>query len=165
MCISAMTLMALSTGVSVIGQVRQGMAARQAADANARAMDLQAAQTAEAAKQEAARIRKAGEKAAGAARAQMAASGIDVNSGSAININEDIYRQSESDAFNTLLTGERKATALQTSASSTRAAGRNTMAASVLSAGATGLQGWRAVRQPAADPLAALYGSNRSLGD
>lgn len=152
-------MMALSTGVSVVGQLQQGQAARQSANAEARAAENLAAQNRDAAMQEAGRIRKAGDRTRGAARAQLAASGIDVNSGTAVTIDGDIAANSESDAYNTLLTGERKSTSLQDSASIARSRGRNAVSSSMLGAVSTGLQGWKAVKQPAAGPMGAgMYG-------
>ena len=99
MCISSTMMMALSTGVSVAGQLAQGQAAKAAANAEARAAENLAAQTRDAAQQEAVRIRKAGDRARGAARAQLAAAGIDVNSGTAVTIDGDIGTNAELDAF------------------------------------------------------------------
>lgn len=132
MCISAAAMMAISTGVSVLGQLHEGQARKQAADAQALENDIAAAQEREAAKQEASRIRAAGDRQAGAARAALAGSGIVVDQGSAVNINEDIYRGAESDAFNTLLTGERRAGAYNRQASMERAKGENAVTASIL---------------------------------
>jgi len=146
MCISAGMMMALSTGVSVVGQLAQGQAAKQAANAEARNAENLAAQTRDAAQQEAARIRKAGDRTRGAARAQLAASGIDVNSGTAVTIDGDIATNSELDAYNTLLTGDRKSTSLQDSAAIARARGKNAVSSSLLGSVSTGLQGWKAVR-------------------
>jgi hypothetical protein len=148
MCISASMMMALSTGVSVVGQLQQGQAAKAAANAEARNAENLAAQTRDAAMQEAARIRKAGDRTRGAARAQLAASGIDVNSGTAVTIEDDIGTNSELDAYNTLLTGDRKATSLQDSAAISRARGKNAVTSSMLGSVSTGLQGWKAVRAP-----------------
>lgn len=139
-------MMAISTGVSVVGQLQQGMAAKRAADAEARAAENLAAQHRDAAQQEAKRIREAGDKTRGAARAAMAASGIDVNSGSAVTIEDDILQGSEMDAYMTLLTGDRKATSLHDSASIARARGSSAMMGSALGAVSTGLQGWKGVR-------------------
>lgn len=141
-------MMALSTGVSVVGQLQQGRANQQASNAEARAAENLAAQTRDAAQQEAARIRKAGDRTRGAARAQLAASGIDVNSGTAVTIDGDIATNSELDAYNTLLTGDRKSTSLTDSAAISRARGKNAVSASVLGSISTGLQGWKAVRAP-----------------
>ena len=148
MCISAGMMMALSTGVSVVGQLAQGQAAKQAANAEARNAENLAAQTRDAAQQEAARIRKAGDRTRGAARAQLAASGIDVNSGTAVTIDGDIATGSELDAYNTLLTGDRKSTSLTDSAAISRARGKNAVSSSILGSVSTGLQGWKAVRTP-----------------
>jgi hypothetical protein len=148
MCISASMMMALSTGVSVVGQLQQGQALKQAANAEARNAENLAAQTRDAAMQEAKRIRLAGDRTRGAARAQLAASGIDVNSGTAVTIEDDIGTNSELDAYNTLLTGDRKATSLQDSAAISRARGKNAVTSSMLGSVSTGLQGWKAVRAP-----------------
>lgn len=175
MAVTTGMMLAISTGLSVVGQLQQGKANAAAANQNAANAEAQAAQMdrqaeldriqAEretvAATEEAKRIRKAGEKQAGAARAALAASGVMVDSGSAININEDILAGSESDAMNTLLTGERKAKAYTTSASETnrsasqargqasqyRSSASTAQSSSLISAGATALTGWRGVSQ------------------
>ena len=142
-------MMAISAGVSVMGQIQQGQAQKQAADAQAREQDIAAQQNREAATQEAAKIRKAGERQAGASRAALAGAGIVVDSGTGVNINEDIYRGSESDAFNTLLTGERQASSLNRSASQSRAAGDNAVTGSLLGAASTaarGYAGWKGAK-------------------
>lgn len=146
MCLSAQTMMAVSTGVNIAGQLAQGRAQRQAANAQARAEEMQAAQQLQAARDEALRIRKTGQRAAGAARAALAGAGIDVNSGTALTIEDDITTGAESDAFNTLLTGERRSTALRNSAAMSRASGRQAMFSSVLGSATTGLQGWKGIK-------------------
>ena len=152
MCISAGMMMAISTGVSVVGQLQQGQAARAAANAEARQQEIAAAQERDAAMVEAARIRKAGERTAGAARAQLAASGIDVGSGTAVVIDEDITRGAYTDAEYTLLTGNRRGRAMDYSAAQSRARGKSAVTSSMLGSVTTGLQGWKAVKaqkQPA----------------
>lgn len=146
MCVSAI----IASGLAAAGTIYEGNAKKQAQDAQALGDDIQAAQEIEASKQEAIRIRRAGEKTAGAARAALAASGISVDSGTAININEDITQGAELDAFNTILTGKRKADAFQRSASQARAVGQNAVSASILSAAASGAKsyaGWKGVRK------------------
>jgi len=147
MCISAGMMMAISTGVSVVGQLQQGQANKAAANAEARQQEIAAAQERDAAMVEAARIRKAGDRASGAARAQLAASGIDVGSGTAVVIDEEITRGANTDAEYTLLTGQRRGGALDYSASQSRARGRNAVTSSVLGSVSTGLQGWKAVKE------------------
>lgn len=146
MCISAAMMMAISAGVTVMGTIAQGQAQKRAADAQAREYENQAAAAQVAATEEAKRIRKAGERTAGAARAALAASGIVVDEGTGVNINEDIYRNSEQDAFNTLLTGKNRAGSMQRSAAQSRASGKNAVTASLLGAASTGLNayaGWK----------------------
>lgn len=142
MCISAAAIMAISAGVTVVGTIAQGQAQKAAADAQAREYEDQAAAAQVAATEEAKRIRKAGERTAGAARAALAASGVVVDEGTGVNINEDIYRNSEQDAYNTLLTGKNQSGSLQRSAVQSRTAGSNAVTSSLLSAAGTGMQGY-----------------------
>lgn len=157
MAVTTGTMLAISAAVSMAGQLAQGIAAKRAGDAQARQDENIAAQQRDQALQEAERIRRAGERTQGAARAQLAASGIRVDSGSALLIDEEIGYESELDAQNTLLTGERGARASQYSASVARARGSNALTGSILSAVGTGagaaLQGWKGVKQPAAGGL------------
>jgi len=167
MAVTTGMMMAISTGVSVLGQIQQGQANKAALEQQARNNEaqagidaIQAQRETVAAQEEAKRIRKAGERQASAARAQLAASGIDVGSGSAININEDITGGAESDAMNTLLTGKRRSESYSFSAdqhlkaaASNRAAGSNAVKSSVLAAGGTVLQGWRGVGSSTKDSL------------
>lgn len=146
MCTSAV-LMALSTGVSVAGQLSQGRAQQRAANADAAAQDIAAAQERDAAMVEAKRIRAAGDRASGAARAQLAASGVDVGSGTAVVIDQEITQGAETDAEYMLLTGDRRGRAYNTAAAQSRARGKGAVAGSVLGAVSTGLQGWKAVKE------------------
>ena len=143
------TALAIATGLSVMGSFQEGQARKQAKDAQALEYDLQAAQSRDAAAQEAKRIRAAGEKTAGAARAALAGAGVSVDQGSAVNINEDIYSKSEGDAFNTLLTGDNQARSYQRSAGMARAAGNDAVSGSLLSAATTAgnaYAGWKGKR-------------------
>jgi len=144
--------MAISSGVNIAGQLAKGMAESSASSADARAQEVAAAQERDSAMVEAARIRKAGARASGAARAQLAASGVDVGSGTALLIDGDITTSAATDAEYTLLTGERRARAYQDGASQSRARGRNAMASSVLGATSAGLQGWKAVKEQKTPP-------------
>lgn len=144
--------MALSAGVSVVGQLAQGQAQKRAANADAAAQDLAAAQERDAAMVEAKRIRAAGDRASGAARAQLAASGIDVGSGTAVVIDQTVTQDAYTDAEYTLLTGERRGRAYNASAAQSRARGKGAVAGSVLGAVSTGLQGWKAVKEQKTAP-------------
>jgi hypothetical protein len=147
MAVTTGTMMALSAGINMAGQLKQGRAQKKAAEIDAQQLDTRAVQEREAALQEAQSIRKAGRRTQGAARAQMAASGIDVNSGSAVDIDQEIAATSEQDARMTLLTGKRRADASNFAADQSRARGKNARTASVLGAVSTGLQGWKGVKQ------------------
>ena len=93
---------AVGTGMAIQGQNTQ---ARQA-EANAQFANDQAAADAAAVKGaaevEAERIRRAGKKQKSAAIAAAAASGVDVNSTSAVKIDEEIGKNVETDAFMTI---------------------------------------------------------------
>lgn len=183
MAVTTGMMLALSTGLSVVGQIQQGKAQNAAAQQTAALQDQQAAidkvqaeRETVAAMEEAKRIRKAGQRQASAAAAQLAASGIMVDSGSAININEDISGGAESDAMNTLLTGKRRSESYKfssdqntTMANQTRAAGSQAQKSSILSAAATGAQGlmsWRGVKASSSDPIGNFYQrGTRGSGD
>jgi hypothetical protein len=146
MAVSTGMMMAMSAAVSVVGQLAQGRAQKAAANAEAAQMQNLALQQQDQAEQEAERIRKAGRRAQGQARAQLAASGVRVDEGSAVLIDEDIARESENDAQMTLLTGKRQARSSRFAADQARAAGSNAMTGSVLGAVSTGLQGWKGIK-------------------
>lgn len=190
MAVTTGTMLAVSTGMSVIGQVQQGRASNAAKQHEARNYEAQAAQLqvqaqrdeiqaqreTVAATEDAKRIRKDGVRQLAASAAQTAASGVVVGEGSAATIEDYVSNTNESDAMNTLLTGERRSESIRfgadqtrlaasqslRGASQSRAAGRNAMTASVLSAGATGLQGWTGLKAstvaPDFDPRAGVRG-------
>lgn len=146
MCLSATAMMAISTGMTVLGNLQKGQAEQEARNAQAQEQTRQAAQEEVAALEEAKRIRKAGERQASSARAALAGAGVDVGSGTAININEDIYSRSEMDAQQALLTGTRRSDALNRAAGRNIKAGENAVTASLLSSGSAALTGWKGVR-------------------
>lgn len=118
----------VGAGVSALSQKKQGQAAEDAANANADAMMANAAM-------KAARIRKMAGFQRGEALAATAASGVDVNSASSRVIQDSIRNNSEEDVSNTLLSGQRSATAIRDQG---RAAGR----ASILNAAGTLISGF-----------------------
>ena len=141
--------MALGTGASVLGGIQQGQAKKAAGDQTAADLEIQAQQTREAAKREAANIRKAGERQVSASRAATAGSGIVVDQGTSSLIQQDITQGANSDAENTLLTGERQASASRREADSLRRAGDGAVMGSLLGAVGTVAQsyvGWKGMR-------------------
>lgn len=149
MCFSGATAMWLAAGASAAGALYQGKVASDLANDKAREDQIQKAQVDAAAAEEAKRIRKAGERQAGAARAALAASGVDVDQGTAININQDITQRTQDDAYQTLLTGQRKSDALSRSADQSYKSAVDSLNGGVLSAGSSALRGyagWKSVR-------------------
>jgi hypothetical protein len=147
MAVSTGVMMALNTGLSMYGQIQQGKAMKAAGDMDARLSLLQARQVEDQAEQEADRIRRAGRKTSGAARAQMAANGVNVNAGTSLLIEDEIEHDSERDAQMTLLTGKRRGDAARFAGGQAAARGVNAQYASSLGAVSTGLQGWKGVKQ------------------
>lgn len=103
-----------------------------------------------AAKVEAERIRKAAKKQRSEAVAALAASGVDVNSSTALKIDEEISRGAEEDAFLTLTGGGDRAARLNAEASGARMAGKQAQTAgylnagsSLLSSGSSIARGWK----------------------
>lgn len=151
MAVTTGAMLAIGMGMSMVGQLAQGRATRKAMEAQALQDERLAAQQRDAAQQEADRIRRAGKKSQGAARAALAKSGVDVNAGTSLLIEDEIGAESEKDARMTLLTGRRQSDASLFSADQARARGRNAQRASQLGAISTGLQGWKGVSSAQTD--------------
>lgn len=166
MCISAATLMMVSAGLTVAGKLYEGYARNEAAQTEADQQRRAAAESEVAAVEEAKRIRAAGKRTQGAARAALAASGVKVDQGTSLLIDEDIGRRTEEDAYNTLLTGQRRSRSMNDSAKQSMQSGQNSLLASVMSAGASaagGLAGWKSVKR---DPFGDFYQrGTRGSGD
>ncbi len=142
MAIATTTLIALaaiaaSTAVTMYGQDTQ---AKQA-EANANFAADQAAADAKAAQGEAQieadRIRKAGKQQRAKAVAAAAASGVDVNSASAIRIDQEIVQNSEEDAVLTMLQGTDRAARLNQQGQADRIGGANARTAGRVAMGST----------------------------
>jgi len=127
------------------------------ANDNARTISVQAGQEQDAANAEADRIRKNARQQQGQANAALAASGVSVDEGSAIKINEQIIKDSESDALNTIINGGRRSNYMGTQAEMERQRGVNARKAantqaitSALSMGSSLMtaSGWRSNGQP-----------------
>lgn len=101
-------VMMASAVVGVASTLYSADTAENTADANAELARRGAENEKDAAAAQAEKIRKAGRAAAGRANAAMAASGVAIGEGTPVRINEQIYRDSEDDAYSTLLTGTRR---------------------------------------------------------
>jgi hypothetical protein len=96
----------------------------------------QAANELDAASAEASKIRTAGERQRGSARVALAASGVQLDTGSAALAEADITNGYQQDAMMAFLGGQRRA-------ASAKQAGKNALVGSLISAGATVAGGWK----------------------
>lgn len=157
MCDPITAILAISTTMSVVGQVQAADAAAEAAQVQGESINRQAGQELDAANAKADLIRRAARAQAGEAKAAFSASGVSVDAGTPIKVNEEITKGGEFDALNTLLSGSRAAQSLSDEAVSTIRAGQAQKQAgymgavsSVLSAGAGAMKasGWRTNGNP-----------------
>lgn len=95
-----------STAYSAYSTVQQGKQAQLNAEAQSEQAQIDADNAASAARVQADRIRKMARIQAGEANAALAASGVEVGEGTALNINEEIYGNAEEDAVMTILNGK-----------------------------------------------------------
>lgn len=148
--IAAATAIAASTAYSAYSSVQQGKQAALNADAQSDQSQIDADNAASAATVQAERIRKMARAQAGQANAAMAASGVEVGEGTALNINEEIYGNAEEDAVMTILNGENQRKRGYVDASNTSLYGRQQQSAANSQAVGTVLQAgaqagmWRA---------------------
>lgn len=152
MCDPVTALAMAGTGLQVAGQVKQGRAAQRQADQDAARMEYQAAIEQDNALATADQIRRQGVRDRGQTVATIAASGVKIGEGSALDAEREVMQDAEADAYMAILNGGRAAQGLRSDAAATRRAGRqakraaNIAAAStLLSAGAQGMRssGWR----------------------
>lgn len=130
-----------SSLLSAFGNVQEGRQTQQYDDYRARQAEADAAAERGAAVVRARKVRKAGVLAQGETTAAYGGSGIDVNSGSALAVKEQLSRNISEDATAELLTGERRALSLEAQAEADRAAGRNARASGNLGAARSLLTG------------------------
>lgn len=140
---AALVALAASTAYSAYSSVQQGRQAEMNASAQSEQAQIDADNAASAAKVQADRIRKLARSQAGEANAALAASGVEVGAGTALNINQDIYQNAEEDAVMTILNGESQrqrgyvdADNIAQAGKQQRAAGYAQAVGSVLQAGA-----------------------------
>lgn len=134
-------LLAASVAISAGSAIMQGQQAKKTADVNAELQRREGEADKDAAVAQAEKIRKAQRYAIGSANAANAASGVAIGEGSALRINEQIYQDSESDAYSTILTGTRRQRTANDQAMITQAQGRNAQTAGYINAGASILSG------------------------
>lgn len=103
---AAYAAIAAATAYSVYSTQQSGKQASLNADAQSEQAQLDADNAASAARVQADRTRRLARINAGQANASLAASGVEVGEGTALNINEEIYGNAEEDAVMTILNGE-----------------------------------------------------------
>lgn len=128
-------------GLNAWQQVQGGNTARAQANVQGDQLDYQARIEQENALKMAAIIRRAGQRQVGQARGALAASGQKVDEGSALEIQQQISHDAESDAFQALLEGSRKARGMQVDAATVRAGGKLAQSAGAVNAFGTILGG------------------------
>jgi hypothetical protein len=121
------TLIATAAVAKGAGSIMSGNAANDAAQAQADQVTLQARQRARS-------IRYMAKQTLGAARADYAASGVDVNSGSPLVASDTINFNSEVDALNAIASGEATARSIRRSGKAQQSAGYLDAAGSLLGA-------------------------------
>lgn len=157
-------------GAKAITAIGQGTAADISARAQAGMLDYQAKVETDIAMHTAELIRRAGHAQVGKAEASYAAAGVKVGEGSALETDRQIYQDSEHDAFQAILEGQRRALGLQTDAELTRINGRlmkqagYVNAVSALASSAyQGYSGWK-TRQPVNGTPGDGYNYNNDAG-
>lgn len=138
------------TVLSAYGQIQQGNAQQKAYEEQAQQTVNEGAYRADAAKAQAEKIRKAGRAQVGEAKASLAASGVKVGDGTALEVEGEITRNVEEDALSALLSGKRATDASQREAKLLNRAGANAATSgtysalgTVLSAGSSIASGWK----------------------
>lgn len=159
MCEPTTIIMGVSALIGAFSAYQQGETQKDFAEYEAAQGQADANAEAGMARVEAERIRKARAFAIGEANAGMAAAGIDVGSGTALNINRDITKRSEEDAYLTLFGGEDRKKRGQAEATLAKARGKSASNAGKLGAGQALLSGagqsysaWKTAGSPGFGP-------------
>lgn len=121
--------------------MQQGQQQKAYADYQSRQATADAQAERDAAEVHADKIRKAARLQASEARASLAGSGVDVGEGSAIKIDQAITRNSEEDAWSTIMTGKNRGASLDAQAQGYQIAGNNAQSASYMNAASSVLSG------------------------
>lgn len=148
-------LLGAAVAGSVLGagaSIMQGQQAADQAEYQAGIAEQRAAQERDAAVAQAEKIRRAARQQQGEATAALSASGVSLGSGTALRISNEIYRTSEEDAYQTILSGRRAYDAGAAQAGLLRSSGQNSATAGFVNAGSSLLstagsalrRGWRA---------------------
>lgn len=152
MCTGVEIAMLASAAVGTVGTIYSGMQQAEAADNQAQIAENNAAYEADAAKQQAEKIRRMAKAQRGEANAALAASGVKLGEGTALEVQKDITKRSEEDALSALLSGSRAIKSGDEQADMLRASGDAALvgsAVSVLSTGANAYGNWKRIQPKA----------------
>lgn len=130
-----------ATAITALGQINQGAAAAASGRLAAKQADYQAGIERENAQAQSVLIRKQRRYVVGSATAAAAASGVVAGEGSSGEINRQIYEDSEQDAYQAILSGNRRERELRLSGVASRTAGSIAQSNSNLQAFGTVLEG------------------------
>lgn len=133
-----------STVISAGSAINTGIQQADAADDQATIAANNAEYEKDAAKQRAEKIRKLGRMQQGETKAALAASGVKVGEGTALELQKDVGRRAEEDALTALLGGNRAYDSSMAESAAYSKASSNATTNSVLSAGSSIASGWAA---------------------
>lgn len=132
-----MSFVMAAGAVQAYGQVQQGRLAKLQADGQAQQLDYQAKVENENALKTAAIIRKAGKRQVAQTVEGYAGAGVKVGEGSAGEVEQQVTKNVEHDAYQAILDGSRRASGLETDATFTRADGVSRQSAADIAASST----------------------------
>lgn len=130
MCVTAAVMLVAGAAAGAAGSIMAGNAQRKAADAEAATLEATARENARSIRKKAAEYRSG-------ARADYAASGVDVASASALAADRQIVFDSETDAQNEIIFAGQRATARRAEGRAAQSAGYLQAASTVLGAAST----------------------------
>ena len=150
MCEPTTILLAVSAVVGAVTAISAGQQQQKMANRQAQEVLNQGAYREDAAKAQADKIRRAGLAQRGEAKAALAAGGVKLSEGTALEIDKTIATRSEEDALSSILSGERAGSSARSEADMLKTAGENAVnnsygkaASTVLQAGSTYVgSGW-----------------------
>lgn len=141
MCVPVPLMMAAAAVATAGGQIASGIAANNAAKANARALEEQGRQEVAAANMKASDVRYAGNRLMGETKVTQAKAGVDLSSGSAADVAAESALNIEQDALRALYGGRVRKWQTDAQAAITRSEGKNAKTMSFINAGTTLLKG------------------------
>lgn len=158
MCTGMEWLMVASTAVKTVGALNEGEQQKDYHNFLAAQAEADSQAEKEAGQVRARKVRQAGRAQRSEASAALAASGVEVGAGTALTIDQKIVRNTEEDALQEILTGERKGQRLiqqsqieRSAADRASAAGMRGALGSVLAGGAEIAKGWQQRPAPVED--------------